>query len=73
MENQTQDTAQDTLNDRAPELGQTFEELQTVGRIWAGHGLRIGAAALQTSAATLAHTANVLVSIASGVDPTKEQ
>ncbi len=68
MENQTQNI----VSDRAPELGQTLEELGTVGRIWAGHGLRIGAAALQTSALTLAHTANVLVSLASGVNPTKD-
>ncbi len=73
MENQTPNTAHDTINDRAPELGQTLEELSTVGRIWAGHGLRIGAAALQTSAQTLVHTADVLAFIASGVNPTKDQ
>lgn len=71
MENQTHQTS-DTFSDRSPELGQTLDELGTVGRIWAGHGLRIGAAALQTSALTLAHTASVLVNIAAGVNPTQE-
>jgi len=73
MENQTQNTAHDTINDRATEIGQTLEELGTVGRIWAEHGLRIGATALQTSALTLSHTADVLASIASGVNPTKDK
>lgn len=67
MDNQTNHIP----NDQPPIVGQTIEELETVGRAWADHGLRIGAAALQTSALTLAHTANVLVSIATGLNPTK--
>lgn len=58
--------------DQSPVVGQTIEELETVGRAWADHGLRIGAAALQTSALTLAHTANVLVNIATGLNPSKK-
>ncbi len=68
MENHTQYTSKE----HEPVLGQTVVELETVGRVWADHGLRIGAAALQTSAMTLAHTANVLVNIASGLKPTKK-
>lgn len=67
MENQTQNK----IDDYEPILGQTIDELEFVGRTWADHGLRIGAAALQTSALTLAQTAKVLVSIASGVSPSK--
>ena len=68
MENQTQYTS----NETEPLLGQTVVELETVGRVWADHGLRIGAADLQTSALTLAHTANVLVNIATGLNPSKK-
>jgi hypothetical protein len=48
-------------------LSKTLDELELVGRSWADHGLRIGAAALQTSALTLAHTASVLVNIATSL------
>jgi hypothetical protein len=68
MEHQTHEIPKD----QSPVVGQTIVELETVGRAWADHGLRIGAAALQTSALTLAHTANVLVNIATGLKPDKK-
>ncbi len=76
MTDQTHDTAghsDETSGQRHEEiLGKTLSELEAVGRAWADHGLRVGAAALETSAQTLSHTANLLQSIASTLGAQKQ-
>lgn len=50
--------------DRASDVAETVERtastLLAIGRLWASHGLGVGRSALETSAATLRTTANLL-------------
>ena len=39
-------------------------DLEGLGRVWANHGLRVGAAAIQTSALSLTSVAGLLVNVA---------
>ncbi len=41
-------------------IGESVERLLSLGRLWAGHGLRAGKQALETSAETLKVTAATL-------------
>ena len=69
---QHNDKLTDPLNNASlPVLADAIVELSGLGRTWADNGLRIGAAALQTSALSLAHTANALVTLATSLSPDK--
>ena len=49
-------------------LEEALETLFGVGRMWAGHGLRVGMMALETSAHTLRATANTLGTLSDRFD-----
>ncbi|MFH2007433.1 MAG: hypothetical protein ABI333_12685 [bacterium] len=42
-------------------------DLDNIGRLWADHGLRVGAAALQSSALTLVNVAGMLSNLAHSI------
>jgi len=54
------------------DLEKAVGDLSKVGRIWARHGLTVGASALQTSAATLRTTATFLGRLADGFASAQE-
>lgn len=56
----TQTETQNALNDTANDA---FENLLSLGRLWAAHGLSIGRSALSASARTLEMTAETLSEI----------
>ena len=41
-----------------------LEDLDNIGRLWANHGLRVGAAALHSGALTLVNVAGILGNLA---------
>jgi len=47
-------------------------DLDNLGRLWANHGLRVGAAALHSSALTLVNVAGMLGNLAVSFKPDKE-
>ena len=63
---ETQTPVTDTANE-------AFENLLSVGRLWAAHGLSIGRSALQASARTLEMTAETLSEIETRFDEKDEK
>ena len=49
------------------QLGESLIGLERLGRLWATHGIRMGVAALQTSAVTLTQVASTLATLADGL------
>jgi len=55
-----------------PELEAALSSLANAGRIWAGHGLNVGRAALETSSRALSATAEALDHLSKSIDPERK-
>ena len=64
----TTDTTTDDERGYEAEVERVVTSATRIGTIWAKYGIEVGRAALQTSAATLEHTAELLGSISDTLD-----
>jgi hypothetical protein len=71
---QTKDTTETTSTPSTdPRLEAVAHDLVELGSVWARYGLSIGRQALEASAKSLTHTANLLGQLADAVDGKKPE